>query len=105
PYPRLEPWLMLNRVRAIENQSYLISSNSTGMNQGVQFVGHSMIVDPWGTILAGGGDMEMTLRSDVDRSVVGSAREHFPALADRVEWLSLPDPVQGIDCSAGKVNG
>ena len=59
---------MLNRVRALENQCYLISSNSVGMNQGTQFVGHSMVVDPWGTILAGGGDKEITLNSDVDRS-------------------------------------
>ena len=88
PYPRLEAWLMLNRVRALENQCYLVSSNSTGMNQGTQFVGHSMVVDPWGTILAGGGDKEITLKSDVDRSEVASAREQFPGLAGRVDWLN-----------------
>jgi predicted amidohydrolase len=88
PYPRLEHWLMLNRVRAIENQCYLISSNSTGMNQGTQFVGHSMVVDPWGTVLAGGGDKEIILKTDVDRSEVVSAREQFPGLAGRVDWLS-----------------
>lgn len=90
PYPRLEPWLLLNRVRALENQCYLVSSNSTGINQGVQFVGHSMVVDPWGTILAGGGDRETILHSDVDRSEVGLAREQFPGLAGRVEWLNAP---------------
>lgn len=88
PYPRLEHWLMLNRVRAIENQCYLISSNSVGMNQATQFVGHSLVVDPWGTILAGGGDKEITLKSDVDRSDVASAREQFPGLAGRVDWLN-----------------
>ncbi len=41
PYPRIEPWIMLNRVRALENQAYLISANSCGMNCGSQFVGHS----------------------------------------------------------------
>ena len=46
PYPRLEHWLMLNRVRALENQCFLMSSNSVGLNQGIQFVGHSMIADP-----------------------------------------------------------
>lgn len=90
PYPRLEHWLMLNRVRAIENQSYLISSNSTGMNQGVQFVGHSMVVDPWGTILAGGGDLEITVKSEVERANVAAAREQFPGLAGRVDWLNTP---------------
>ncbi len=90
PYPRLEHWLMLNRVRAIENQCYLISSNSTGLNQGIQFVGHSMVVDPWGTILSGAGDKEITLKSDVDRSEVALAREQFPGLAGRVDWLNTP---------------
>jgi len=88
PYPRLEHWLMLNRVRALENQCYLISSNSTGMNQGIQFVGHSMMIDPWGTILAGGGDKEITLQGHADLPEVASARDQFPGLAGRVEWLN-----------------
>ena len=81
---------MLNRVRALENQCYLVSANSTGMNQGTQFVGHSLAVDPWGTILAGGGDKEITLKCDVDRSEVASARKQFPGLAGRVDWLNNP---------------
>ena len=52
PYPRLEHWIMLNRVRALENQCFLVSANSVGLNMGAQFVGHSMIVTPWGVILA-----------------------------------------------------
>lgn len=89
PYPRLEPWLMFNRVRALENQCYLVASNSSGMNQGTQFVGHSMVVDPWGTILAGGGDKEIILQIEVDRSEVAAAREQFPGLAGRVDWLNI----------------
>lgn len=88
PYPRLEHWIMLNRVRALENQCFLISSNSTGMNQGIQFVGHSMVVDPWGTAMAGGGDKEITLKSDVDLSETITARDQFPGLAGRVDWLN-----------------
>lgn len=87
PYPRLEHWIMLNRVRALENQCFLVSSNSAGLNRGVQFVGHSMIVDPWGTIRAGGGDKEITVKCDVDLSETASAREQFPGLAGRVDWL------------------
>jgi predicted amidohydrolase len=49
-----------------------------------------MIVDPWGTILAGGGDKEIILKNDVDRSEVASAREQFPGLAGRVDWLNIP---------------
>lgn len=88
PYPRLEPWLMLNRVRALENQCFLISSNAVGMNLGVQFVGHSMVVDPWGVILAGAGDEESIVRADLDLNAVKSARENFPGLASRVDWLN-----------------
>jgi predicted amidohydrolase len=88
PYPRLEHWIMLNRVRALENQCFLVSSNSAGMNKGSQFVGHSMIVDPWGIPLASGGDEEVIVRSEIDLDEVKSARERFPALADRQEWLN-----------------
>jgi predicted amidohydrolase len=87
PYPRLEHWLMLNRVRALENQCFLISSNSVGLNQGIQFVGHSMITDPWGTILAGAGDREVIVKSEIDLAEMETARINFPALADRKDWL------------------
>jgi len=85
PYPRLEHWLMLNRVRALENQCFLISANSVGLNMGIQFVGHSMITDPWGTICAGAGDKEVIIKSELDLGELVTAREQFPALADRKE--------------------
>jgi len=87
PYPRLEHWIMLNRVRALENQCFLVSANSVGVNGGSQFVGHSMIVNPWGIILASGGDEEAVLKADIALNEVKSARARFPALADRQEWL------------------
>ncbi len=90
PYPRLEPWIMLNRVRALENQAYLISANSCGINRGSQFVGHSMVVDPWGTILAGAGDEEMIVKTTIDLKKVTHAREMFPGLAGRKQFLNRP---------------
>jgi predicted amidohydrolase len=84
PYPRLEHWLMFNRIRAIENSAFLVSSNCTGKNRGVQFCGHSMIVDPWGTILASAGDEEFILRADIDLKKVSSVRSEFPAVKDRM---------------------
>ncbi|MGE5842466.1 MAG: nitrilase-related carbon-nitrogen hydrolase, partial [Deltaproteobacteria bacterium] len=81
-------WIMLNRVRALENQCFLVSSNSVGMNGRSLFVGHSMMVNPWGIILASGGDEEVVLRAEIDLSEVRSARERFPALSDRQGWLS-----------------
>jgi predicted amidohydrolase len=92
PYPRLEHWLMLNRIRALENQVFLISANSVGPNQGGVFVGHSMAVDPWGVVMAGGGDQEVTLVANLDLEEVVRAREQFPALADRKDWLNANPP-------------
>ena len=94
PYPRLEHWLMLNRVRALENQCYLISSNSVGLNQGIQFVGHSMVTDHWGTILAGAGDREVIIKSEIDLVDLKTARMHFPALSDRKDWLKTSSATQ-----------
>lgn len=88
PYPRLEHWIMLNRVRALENQCYLISANSVGANKGIQFVGHSMISDPWGVILAGSGDDEVILKAEIDIDMVKDARSRFPVLSDCLEWLN-----------------
>src|SRR4030042_370869 len=77
PYPRLEHWLMFNRIRAIENSAFLISSNCAGKNGGIQFCGHSMIVNPWGTILAGGGDEECIIQAGMDIEKVSSVRGEF----------------------------
>ena len=84
PYPRLEAWLMFNRVRALENQVYLVSSNCTGSNRGKAFVGHSTVADPWGTPLAAGGDGECVVRAEMDLSQIPEIRTTFSAFNDRV---------------------
>ncbi|MDI6754986.1 MAG: carbon-nitrogen family hydrolase [Thermodesulfobacteriota bacterium] len=84
PYPRLEHWMMLNRVRAIENSAFLASSNCVGSNRGALFCGHSMIVDPWGVILSSGGDEESILRAEIDMGKVAAVRKEYPAVSDRV---------------------
>ncbi len=84
PYPRLEHWLLLNRTRALENLSYLICSNSAGINRGTRFVGHSQVVDPTGQVIAGSGDEECIVWGEVTRDTVLRVRAEFPALRDRV---------------------
>jgi predicted amidohydrolase len=84
PYPRLEHWLLLNRTRALENLSYLISSNCVGINRGMQFAGHSLVVDPMGEIVSGGNDEECIVWAEVNRDIVLRVRTEFPALRDRV---------------------
>ncbi len=88
PYPRLEDWIMLNRVRALENQCFLMSADSVGFNQGTQLVGHSMIVNPWGIILTSAGDDEAIIKAEIDISEVKAARDRFPELASRCDWLN-----------------
>jgi predicted amidohydrolase len=92
PYPRLDPWRMFNRVRAMENQCFLISANASGTNRGEQFAGHSMIVDPWGTVVAEGGDQETIVEAEIDGAEVENARKTFPALFSRVDWLNPVGP-------------
>jgi predicted amidohydrolase len=84
PFPRVEAWLLLNRVRALENQTFLASSNCAGVNLGKQYVGRSMIVDPWGNSIAMGGDEECVVQATIDLKKVREAREIFPAFRDRV---------------------
>jgi predicted amidohydrolase len=92
PFPRVESWLLLNRVRALENQVFLASSNCAGVNLGKQYVGRSMIVDPWGNPVAMGGDEECIVEAKVDLGKLYQAREIFPAFHDRVltglKWTS-----------------
>ena len=88
PYPRLEPWILFNRVRALENQCHLISANCCGMNRGIQFVGHSMVVDPWGTVLAGAGDQETVVTVSIHLSEIRTARDTFPGLTARKQFLN-----------------
>ncbi len=87
PHPRLEPWLMFNRVRALENQSFLISANAAGINRGKQYVGHSMVVDPSGTVVAEAGVEETIIQCQIDPQRVQEERDAFPALAGRKDFL------------------
>jgi predicted amidohydrolase len=83
PAPRLEHWLLLNRTRALENLSCLISSNCAGMNRGTPFAGHSLVVDPMGQVIAEGNDEEGVVWAEVNRDIVLKARAEFPSLKDR----------------------
>jgi predicted amidohydrolase len=77
-------WRVLVQARAIENQMYVIGCNTAGEHAGVAMGGHSMVVDPWGRVLAEAGEGEEVLDVEIDLEVVSSAREKFPVLDDRV---------------------
>jgi predicted amidohydrolase len=76
-------WHVLNRARAIETGSYVIAPCQNGtLAGGATCHGHSLIVDPWGTVLADGGEGEGIITAEVDPAKSAEARRKIPALAN-----------------------
>ncbi|SIQ64271.1 Predicted amidohydrolase [Rhizobium sp. RU35A] len=75
-------WEILLRARAIENGAFLIAAAQGGVHEdGRETYGHSMIIDPWGRILAeAGGAGEAVLLADIDIADVQAARAKIPNL-------------------------
>jgi predicted amidohydrolase len=84
PTARVDAWRLFNIARAHENLCFLVSCNCAGTDQGTQYAGHSMCVDPFGHVLAEAGEGECLLSAEIDLELVGQARERFPALDDRI---------------------
>jgi deaminated glutathione amidase len=75
-------WDVLIRARAIENQCYLIAPAQFGPNvHGFSDYGNSMIVDPWGRVLARASDMEDVVVAPVDLDYLERVRRELPSLA------------------------
>ncbi len=75
-------WEVLLRARAIENGAFLIAAAQAGTHEdGRETFGHSMIIDPWGNVLAvAGGEGEEIVFADIDPSAVTAARSKIPNL-------------------------
>lgn len=74
-------WHVLNRARAIENLSFVIAPCQYGtLSGGAECFGHSLIVDPWGRILADGGESEGVIVAEVDLARVSASRSRIPSL-------------------------
>ena len=77
-------WEPLLRARAIENQTYLIAPNQIGKNaHGYADYGNSMIIDPWGKVIARAPDKECFITAEIDRDYVEKVRRELPCLAHR----------------------
>jgi predicted amidohydrolase len=83
PAKRVHHWRLLAQARAVENQLYVVAGNTAGTHAGVPMGGHSMVVDPWGEVLAEAGEGEEVLVVDLDPHLVRTTRASFPVLADR----------------------
>jgi predicted amidohydrolase len=83
PAKRVAHWRLLAQARAVENQSFVVACNTAGTHAGVPMGGGSIVVDPWGTVLAEAGTDEEVLAVDLDLELVARTRSSFPILADR----------------------
>ncbi|MGV9888824.1 carbon-nitrogen family hydrolase [Streptomyces sp. NPDC003395] len=90
PERRREHWTLLARARAVENQAFVLACGTAGTHAGVPQAGHSIVVDPWGEVLAEAGAGEEVLTVSFEPGKVGITREQFPALKDRVLGLEPP---------------
>lgn len=84
PAARAAHWRALNIARAIENQMFVIAVNRVGVDDGNLYHGRSLVVDPWGEVLAEGPENdEKLVYADVDFAAVNEIRQRLPVFADR----------------------
>lgn len=74
-------WHVLQRARAIENGTFVFAPAQCGTHaEGRETYGHSLIVDPWGEVLADGGEEVGIIVAEVDPAAVARARQRVPSL-------------------------
>jgi predicted amidohydrolase len=74
-------WHILVRARAIENGSFVLAAAQGGLHEnGRETYGHSLVVDPWGRILAEGGVEPGVVLAQIDPAAVATARGRVPSL-------------------------
>jgi deaminated glutathione amidase len=77
-------WEVLIRARAIENQCYVVAAGMSGRTSPSRdFFGHSMIVDPWGTVIAQLDEGDGVVTAQIDLETVQQVRAKLPALNNR----------------------
>jgi deaminated glutathione amidase len=74
-------WHVLMRARAIENGSFVFAAAQGGLHEhGRETFGHSLVVDPWGRIIAEGGTEPGVILAEIDPAEVSAARSRVPSL-------------------------
>jgi predicted amidohydrolase len=77
-------WEVLLRARAIEDQLFVVAANQIGAHPpGHRSGGRSMIVDPWGLVLAQAPDKETAILAELDLDRLQDVRGRLPSLANR----------------------
>ena len=90
-------WDILVRARAIENQAFVIAAGQVGLHPGdYESFGHSMIVDPWGRVLAQVESGDGVALADIDLAQEQRIRAELPSLANRKPRSYLWPAVAGV---------
>src|SRR4029077_2517115 len=76
-------WEVLLRARAIENGAYVLAPSQVGGPPGQPAFGRSMIIDPWGTVVAQAPDAVGIIHATIDTERVAAVRRQIPVLANR----------------------
>ena len=76
-------WEVLLRARAIENAAYVLAPSQIGGPPGQPAYGRSMVIDPWGTVVAQAPDRVAIVHAELDLDRVDAIRQQIPALANR----------------------
>ncbi len=84
PTPRVEHWDTLNRARAIENQVFIVAANRSGKTPDLDYPGHSLIISPWGRLIAKAGNDAELILAEIDMEEINQARSTIPCLKERV---------------------
>lgn len=75
-------WQLLLRARAVENQCWVAAAGQWGQfMEGRESFGRSMVVDPWGVVVAQATDGVRAILAELDMETVGTVRTSFPCLA------------------------
>jgi predicted amidohydrolase len=84
-------WETLLRARAIENTCYVIAPGQIGVKPAYQAYGHSLVIDPWGTIIAKASDKEGVLMAEIDMDYLKRIQTQNPSVKNRREKAYLWD--------------
>lgn len=75
-------WHILNQARAIENGAFVVAPCAVGkISGGGESFGHSLVIDPWGKIVAEGGEDTGVVLCEIDMNQVGVTRQRIPSLS------------------------
>ena len=90
-------WHVLQRARAIENGAFVVSAAQAGLHtDGRETFGHSIIVAPWGEVLAeAGGEGAEVIVAEIDPARSADARQRIPALKNERPF-AIPDAAEPV---------